>query len=40
MQDAQAFIAREGGSIARFDQITPALVGRVKHAAQDMAMPH
>ena len=40
MQDAQAFIAREGGSIVRFDQITPALVTKGMHAAHDMTMPH
>lgn len=39
MHDAEAFIAREGGRIVRFDQITPALVNKSMHAARDMTMP-
>ncbi|MGV8894197.1 MAG: nitrous oxide reductase accessory protein NosL [Burkholderiaceae bacterium] len=40
MQDAEAFVKKEGGKILRFEQITPGMVNRSSNAAHDTTMSH
>lgn len=40
MQDAEAFVQKEGGKILRFEQITPDMLSRGGNAAHDTTMSH